>query len=207
MWPRQYVDRNVCKFCLYEYEHDQTLNQLSSEQTLSLSHSYMNSSAASLTHGLQYLPKRKAFSRNDRNMWLFRQRASNVDWVRITSDFLWKSHDETRLRREKSELHQQSETAFIHSHVWWHQGYMLTQHTEPLTAWRHRGGELESLLYPTVELTDVRAGLMHRTTQCLLQTDGSRGCLKCSYSAVIPSCFCSKCSCLYWSFQLICVWN
>lgn len=151
--------------------------------------------------------KRKAFSRNDRNMWLFRQRASNVDWVRITSAFLWKSHDETRLRREKSELHQQSETAFIHSHVWWHQGYMLTQHTEPLTAWRHRGGELESLLYHTVKLTDVRAGLMQRTTQCLLQTDGSRGCLKCSYSAVIPSCFCSKCSCLYWSFQLICVWN
>lgn len=131
MWPHQYVDRNVCKFRLYVYEHDQTLNQLSSEQTLSLSHSYMNSSAASLTHGLQYLPKRKAFSRNDRNMWLFRQRASNVDWVHITSAFLWKSHDETRLRREKSELHQQSETAFIHSHVWWHQGYMLTQHTEP----------------------------------------------------------------------------
>lgn len=91
-------------------------------------------------------------------------------------------------------------TAAININVW------QTPHStlRILTAWRQK-------------LTYDRAGLMHHTTQCILHTVGSRGCLKQCYSAVICSClkkilfiaFWLKQGLLVWRwiFQLIYVWN
>lgn len=50
----------------------------------------------------------------------------------------------------------------------WHQGYMLTQHTELLNEQSHRGGEVESLLYFTVKMSEQDWCIVQHRVYCSL---------------------------------------
>ena len=145
----------------------------------------------------QYSTMRMNFTDMTGNLRLFTQRASNVDLVFTACDFVsvwfclkvtgWEQTEEREVRAPAAAAAEwgSSSTAFIHSQVW------LTPRLHTNTAhresWLH--ADRKSLLHHTIKLSEVRAGLMHHTTQCSLQADGSTAGLKLSYSDVICSYF------------------